>query len=138
MVTRRRARWIWACLGAYAGIIAVVVLTPISYSRVIQWTSDRLAGTFRWDGFGSGWIEFAGNVLIFIPLGLLLTLLLPRPWLGVALALVISILVEVAQMVIPSREPSLRDILANLLGASVGAAIAWALELRRRRRADKG
>ena len=83
--------------------------------------------------FGSGWIEFVANILMFVPLGLLLTLLLRHHWYGVALALAVSVLAEVAQIVIPSRQPSLRDILANVLGAAIGAAIAWVIVLRQRR-----
>ncbi|HTH05531.1 MAG TPA: VanZ family protein, partial [Ilumatobacteraceae bacterium] len=89
------------------------------------------------DWFGSGWIEFGANILMFVPLGFLLSLLFRRPWVGVVLAVVLSAVAEVAQIIIPSRQPTLRDILANTLGAALGAALAWLIVLRRGRAAAR-
>jgi VanZ family protein len=99
-------------------------------NAIDSWIRSDLGITF----FGSGWIEFVANILMFVPLGLLLTLLLRHHWYGVILALVISVAAELAQAFIPSREPSLRDVLANVLGAAIGAGIAWIVVLRRERR----
>ncbi len=124
---------------AYAVVVAVVLLTPVSYGVITNALGDWLRDVLGVDWFGSGWIEFGANILMFVPLGFLLTLLLRHHWYGVALALVISAGAEIVQIVIPSRQPSLRDILANTLGAAIGAALAWALVLRRteRRRRDE-
>jgi glycopeptide antibiotics resistance protein len=71
-------------------------------------------------------IETAANLLLFVPLGALLGLVLPRRMplvLGIALAATVAI--ELAQAVLlPERTPSLRDVLANLCGAAVGLGIA--------------
>ena len=48
-----------------------------------------------------------------------------------ALALLLSIGAELGQIVIPFRQPSLRDVLANALGAVLGAVFAWLVVLRR-------
>lgn len=128
--TRRPVWAIWA-LGVYVVAVAVVVLSPVSYRVVVHAIGDGIRDVLRVSSFGSGWIEFGANVVMFVPLGFLLTLLLRNHWYGVVLALVLSAGVEIAQIVIPSRQPSLRDIVANVLGAAVGAALAWIIVLRR-------
>ena len=127
----RRRTWVLWALGAYVAAIAVVVLTPVSYEGILDAVTGWILGNLGLTSFGSGWIEFTANILMFVPLGFLLTLLLRHHWWGVALALVLSVLVELAQIVIPSRQPSLRDILANVLGAAIGAGLAWLIVLRR-------
>jgi len=118
-------RWPYICLAVYGVAVALVLLLPVGYSDII----DLIAGWIRsipgLDFFGSGWIEFVANIAMFVPLGLLLTWIFQHHWYGVAVALAASALAEIAQIVIPSRQPSLRDVLANVLGAAIGAAIAW-------------
>ena len=128
--TRRPAWVIWG-LGIYIAAVATVVLSPVSYGAVVHAIGDWIRDVLGIASFGSGWIEFAANVLMFVPLGFLLTLLLRHHWYGVVLALVLSAGVELAQIVIPSRQPSLRDVVANVLGPAVGAALAWLIVLRR-------
>ena len=132
--TPRRRRWVLVCLAAYAAAVALVVLLPVSYSTIVQAITQWLDATVGIGGFGSGWVEFIANILLFLPLGLLLTLLFRHPWYGPAPALALSIPAELAQFVIPSRQPSLRDVIANALGAALGAALAWILVVRRDRR----
>lgn len=130
MPSAPRRRWVFVALGIYILAVAVVLLTPVSYSRIVAALSDFLREGLGLDFFGSGWIEFTANILMFAPLGFLLTLLFLHPWRGVILALGLSVAAELAQFVIPSRQPSLRDILANVLGAAVGAALAWVFVVR--------
>lgn len=129
---QRTRRWVMVGLGVYLLGVVAILLLPVSYSDIVTAIGERL-GSVGISGFGTGWIEFVTNILLFAPLGFLLTLLFGRSWRGVLLALLLSVAAEIAQMVIPSRQPSLRDILANLLGAALGAGIAWLLVLRRRR-----
>jgi glycopeptide antibiotics resistance protein len=117
----------------------VVVLLPVSYrglvNRLTMWAQD-LSG---WSAIRSGWVEFGANILMFVPLGCFLSLLLPRRWHGTVLALALSVAAELAQIVIPSRQPSLRDVIGNSSGAALGAVLAWLLlrwARRRDRRAD--
>ncbi|HWI30263.1 MAG TPA: VanZ family protein, partial [Microbacterium sp.] len=98
------------------------------------WVRETLGIT----AFGSGWFEFIANIMFFVPLGLLLTLLVRRPWVGVLLALALSACAELAQGLLPARTASVRDVLANVLGAAIGAAIAWAIIAARRRRSPAG
>lgn len=118
-------------LAVYALVIVVVLVAPVSFSGIVNRIGEVL-GSAGFTGFGTGWIEFFANILIFAPLGFFLTLLFRHPLVGTMLALVLSVAAEIAQIVIPSRQPSLRDVLANALGAAVGAAIAWLLLARRR------
>lgn len=132
----RRRRWAIGGLIAYGAAVCVVLVAPVSYAGIVQAIAGAAARVFGLDWFGSGWIEFAANILMFAPLGFLLTVLLPRWGSGFILAVALSVAAEVVQVVIPSRQPSLRDILANALGAAIGALLAWLLVGRRRARAS--
>lgn len=118
-------RWVYGALALYLVAIGLVLLLPVSYGGAVNAIGVALSDLFGIGGFGTGWIEFLGNVAMFVPLGVLLTLLMRRHWLGVVIALLLSAAAELAQVFIPSREPSLRDVLANVLGAGVGAVLAW-------------
>lgn len=126
-----RRRWVVGGLVAYVVAVAAVVLLPVSYAGIVHrldaWVREGLGITV----FGSGWIEFAANIVMFLPLGFLLTLLFRHPWYGTILAVVLSAGVEVAQIVIPSRQASLRDVVSNGIGAALGAFLAWLVVLRR-------
>lgn len=123
-------------LVVYGIVVIGVLVAPFSVTGALNAFARWLREAAGVTAFGSGWLEFAANVLMFVPLGFLLTLLLPRPWQGVLLALGLSVAAEVAQIIIPSRQASLRDVLANVLGASIGAALAALVVRRRRRTAD--
>lgn len=132
----RPGRWVMVALGAYVAAVVAMLLLPVGYSEMVRWIGDRTRAALGESPFGDGWIEACANVAVFVPLGGLLTLVLGNRWHGVALALVLSAGAELAQLVIPSRQPSLRDIVANVLGAAVGAALAWLLTVRRERAAS--
>jgi len=71
-----------------------------------------------------GVVEQAPNVILFLPLGALVTRILGARlwWGGVAVGFLLSVLVEVAQLVfLPARFPSVIDVAANTFGALVGA-----------------
>ncbi len=83
------------------------------------------------------WIlrDGALNVLFFAPLGFLLAWGRGRRWLFAAalLGLLLTLAIESAQHVIPGRDSSALDVVANSLGAALGAAAALALGRRRTR-----
>ncbi len=137
MPRTRRQKWALWALGVYVAAAGVLLLSPVGPGRIL----DALVTWFREDlglhCFRQGWIEAPANVALFMPLGFLLTMLFRRAWVGVLLAVLLSVSVELAQVVLPARLPSARDIAANALGALVGAALAWlVLTLRRRRLHD--
>jgi glycopeptide antibiotics resistance protein len=116
-----RPRWaIWLLAPAGPGAIL---------GALVEWIRDDLG----FADFRQGWIEAPANVVLFIPLGFLLTLLLRRAWVGVLLAVMLSVSAELVQVLLPDRLPSLRDVVANASGAVIGAALAWLYTVSRRR-----
>ena len=128
-----------AALGlvSYSLLLVAVLVLPISYAGLVNTITEWLHESLALTAIRSGWVEFGANILVFVPLGLLVTLLARHPLHGVGLALLLSVTAELAQLVIPSRQPSLRDILANVTGGAVGAALAWFLLRRVRRRSQR-
>ncbi|GAA1953936.1 VanZ family protein [Microbacterium deminutum] len=124
-------RWVVWLLVGYTIMAAVLLLAPGGpgdiIAAIMEWLHDGLGLSF----IHQGWIEFAGNILLFVPLGFLLTLLFRRVWVGLVVLSALSVSTELVQMLMPARMASLRDILANLLGAGVGAAIASVTVIRR-------
>lgn len=70
--------------------------------------------------------EAVANVLLFLPLGALGALLTRARWAVGGLVLV-SIAIELVQLLLPARTPSARDIALNATGAAVGAAVVVAV-----------
>jgi glycopeptide antibiotics resistance protein len=131
----RTRRWVVGGLALYAVAVAFVVFTPVSYSGVVHRLASLVELLPGMTFFGSGWIEFVANIVLFIPLGFFLTLLLRRPAIGAAIGIGISVCVELIQIVIPHRQATVRDVISNGIGAATGALIAW-LVVRRRQRRD--
>ncbi|WP_298944457.1 VanZ family protein [uncultured Microbacterium sp.] len=75
-------------------------------------------------------IEFAANIALFIPLGLLLTLIFTtKRWLVMPIAFVATVTIECVQaLALGARTPSLLDIVANTAGACVGILLAVLVE----------
>jgi len=96
-------------------------------------------GVPAWLGYDQ--LEFAANILFFIPLGYLLTLLLGRDrwWFSTLLAAGASVCIEVGQQeFLAARFSSIADVVANTLGALVGALVAhWFTGRRPRQAATK-
>ncbi|WP_438354036.1 VanZ family protein [Microbacterium sp. CJ88] len=73
-------------------------------------------------------IENGLNALLFVPLGIALSLMLGRLWpLAVPAGLALSLAVEFAQSRIPGRVPDPLDVLWNTVGAIIGVAAAVAV-----------
>ncbi len=70
--------------------------------------------------------DILGNVVLFVPLGLLARLAWPRQgWFTLLLwSGVLALSVQLAQLFLPSRDASLQDVLWNLFGVVLGAASA--------------
>lgn len=72
-----------------------------------------------------GWSDAIANVLLYAPLGAALA------WNGrvglrsVGYAFLLSACIELAQVVIPGRDPSLGDVTFNTLGAATGQLAVW-------------
>jgi len=113
--TRQAPALGWALFSYIALITLVITLFPFHF----QWP-ERIH--FLWFG---GWSDTLLNVLLFLPLGFLYKLIRPGDSTLhiVGLGLGLSCSIEVAQVLLVERFPSPMDVLANGLGAWVGAAL---------------
>lgn len=75
-------------------------------------------------------IEFGSNILLFVPLGVGLSMLLVRSrYLVMPVALLVSLTIESVQAVyIEARTPSVYDIIANVSGAALGIVAVAAFQ----------
>jgi glycopeptide antibiotics resistance protein len=122
----------------YVVVLAVVLLSP---SNSVQ--SDAVNGgaeLLQRLGLQNTnslwrWVEFGENVLIIAPVTFFASLLRPRySWLEwTALGFLAALLVEVIQAVaLPDRRATYSDIVANTLGALLGALVVRLLSRTRR------
>jgi glycopeptide antibiotics resistance protein len=133
--TRRRnatlprvARWL------SAGYLLVVALITLSPAPMDSGTSNTIATVLAWlHAHGVPvWVnyellEFTANIALFLPLGLLGVVLVgvDRWWLTVVAGFLLSSVIELSQLLfLPSRFPTLYDVLANTTGAVLGALLA--------------
>jgi glycopeptide antibiotics resistance protein len=136
-VQRTRAPLVAARLAAvvYAALLAAVTLLPIRWrADLARWPDNwrpqlvplwnLVAGIADADRRLVTLAGTAGNVLLFVPLGFLLPLLLPRmgrPWRVLAAGGGVSLLVELAQLPMPGvRRADVNDLLMNVAGTAVG------------------
>jgi VanZ family protein len=74
---------------------------------------------------GRPWLlaDFLRNVILFAPLGACLTWSGIRPWRVLFAGALLSAGIELAQLVIPSRDPSVSDFAANTAGVALALAL---------------
>jgi len=80
-------------------LLAVLRVIPISYEAV----------------------EFTANVGMFVPIGALVAALSRHWWWGLVFGIALTCCIEFVQQFLPARFPSVSDLVANSLGALVGA-----------------
>jgi glycopeptide antibiotics resistance protein len=115
MPARRHPRTVAIAIVLLA--ILVVTLTPSGSGSPSQFS---FAFTFGRRGLADGILNF----FLFLPLGLAFGWSL-RPIVIAGLSgLLVATLVELAQMIIPGRDPALSDIIFNTAGSLVGAFLA--------------
>jgi VanZ family protein len=131
-------------------LIAVFVIGywPVPVDRgmrsVLGSVLDRLAAAGAPDWVDYAHLEFGANIVMFVPLGALIALLLPRWewWLAPIIGLALSLAIEFGQaMLLPQRFATPLDVLANAVGATIGALVVTAFRLASRaaarRRTDR-
>ncbi len=116
-------------LAVYAVLLAVAVFSPSNHdqSQMVLWLGRVLHDwgvPVKWTTFGR--LEVAMNAAIVAPLTFLAVAVKPswswRDW--TALGFVVSCAVELVQLVLLSgRQASFSDVVANTLGAFVGAVL---------------
>ncbi|WP_157875367.1 VanZ family protein [Arthrobacter sp. PAMC 25486] len=132
----------------YFAALAVILFWPFPVDRpidsalmqVITWLHNH--GLPQWF-IGYRKVEFAANILLFIPFGIIVALRLHRRlwWLSIVIAAAVSGAVELAQAIfLPQRVPAWSDIVANTSGAFLGALLVlfvWSLRRHRALRASR-
>ncbi|MFJ4999703.1 VanZ family protein [Microbacterium sp. NPDC088619] len=130
---RRLTRGIALALGIpfFVGL-ALLTLTPERVERSLPNLLDLVlsaAHRLGWESLDFTRLEVIANVLVFVPIGILAFLLVPRRmWpLAIVLGPALSLSIEVVQrLVLPHRAATLTDVVANSGGALIGVALAIA------------
>lgn len=107
-------------LAGYLLALAVIAFWPTPVDAGVAPVIDALSR--RLPAITRPRAEFAANVALFVPFGVLLPLILrSAKELVLPIALVATVTIECTQaLVLQARVPSVLDIVANVTGASVG------------------
>lgn len=115
----------------YAIALALIVWLPSSAAsrvtgiafRIAQYVSEH-AGISLSTSYTV--FEFLANIALFVPFGLLVAAAWPRTnaWWIILLGFSASATIELVQTLLPSRYPTLSDVIANTLGAIIGCCAA--------------
>jgi VanZ family protein len=124
-----------AVLGAILAATTTTPLAQYSLGAVHPYLAEFRHPAHLLDGF-AGTDEKLANIGLFLPLGLLATLLWHRPLTVTAAAAALSFLIESWQSVI-GRTADAVDVVHNTFGALLGAAIGWAVLTAQRSRPDR-
>ena len=105
-----------------AGLGAVVALTLLPGD--LPWQAMGYAGCLACGEMRT--LDAVQNLLLFIPVGVLLTWLLRGAARAVAAAAVLSLTIELLQLLVPGRDASVIDVVMNSAGAAIGAfLVGW-------------
>ncbi len=128
----RRSRLVGYLTLAYLALVVYTSLHPFSEWRAPA-QEVRVFLTAPWPAYFT-WADLIINVLAYVPVGVLLTLVLMPFFRGATAAtlatifgMLLSLAVEVLQVFLPGRIPSNADLLCNAVGAVLGASIAFAI-----------
>ena len=112
----------------YAVALTAIALWPVPVDSGVRGILEVISAAIPWLGYDV--IEFSANVLLFVPLGILLAIVMPkRRWLVIAIALAVSALIEWLQaLFLHERTSSTRDVVANVAGAVLGLAVVLVME----------
>jgi glycopeptide antibiotics resistance protein len=137
VASRFRRRLVLFAMFIYAIFVLVITITPqMPGSGFVRRLVDRLLYEVHTRGILPGLdflhIEFVGNIVMFVPLGIFAALLLPRKawWVLLLLGTAFSGAIEFFQgTFLPGRVPEVRDLVSNSTGFLIGAALSIALRL---------
>ena len=110
--------------------LAALTLTPSRVEDSLPNVLDLVLGTAHrigWSSLNFARLEVIANVLVFVPIGILAFVLVPRRLWGFALLAgpALSLAIETAQwLALPHRAATLSDVLANSAGATLGVVLA--------------
>lgn len=116
----------------YTAIVLAVTMWPTPVDAGYQGTIDRVLAMLHRNGvpewFRYGELEFSANIVMFIPLGFLLGLALPRAvsWLALLLIPAFSMGIEWTQAnFLEARFATIQDVIANTGGGWFGVLLAF-------------
>jgi VanZ family protein len=114
------ARGYWWAIAALVATTLLATLTPAP-----EWPEARRHFfSSLYPTTGASWADILANVLFYAPLGLALGLSGAAPSRAALVAGVLSLTTELLQFVVPGRDPRASDVVANVLGSWLGAAVA--------------
>ncbi|CAH0215182.1 MULTISPECIES: VanZ family protein [unclassified Microbacterium] len=110
--------------------VALIVWLPATMASKVTGIAFRLA-RYVSEHFGVALgtsytvFEFLANIALFVPLGLLLVAAWPRSnaWVVLLIGYSASATIELVQTLLPSRYPTLSDVIANTLGTAIGCLL---------------
>lgn len=134
-VIRHRPTWmtvaLWILIGAYGITLACLALWPTPVDASLRPLLASVTREVPWLTYAR--MEFAANVLLFVPFGFLFTLLLRRAhYVVLPAAVVVTVAMESWQSLVDERTSSILDIVANMTGACLGILLAALVRLARR------
>jgi len=117
-------------LAVYAVATLLIAFWPEPVDRGATGLLDRIERLLPWATYGR--VEFAANIVFFIPLGWLLSIVLDRSrFLVLPIGIVVTVAIEALQgEMLSARTASIHDVLANTTGTCVGMLIAAVLSRR--------
>ena len=118
----------------YLVVLALIAFWPVPVDRnayesllaLIDWLQVHGAP----EGVRYSLVEFIANIVLFVPVGLFVVIMAGRRgwWLAVLAGFAASCTIELGQLIfLPDRFATLADVLANTLGAAVGAVLGLVL-----------
>ena len=126
----RLRRWAPWLMLVYLVALALIAFWPVPVDRdahewllaLIDWVQVHGApGWVRYD-----LVEFVANIALFVPVGLFVMVVTGggRYWLVVLAGFAASCTIELGQLIfLPNRFATVSDVIANTVGAAVGAAL---------------
>jgi VanZ family protein len=116
---------------AYLAMLAYITLLPFDFSREAA-LNEPAKACFGLTVVAPNWPDLAGNVALYVPLGMLFSASLVKRRLSRCVAIVLAVLLagamsystEYSQRFSPSRVCSLVDFFANVAGAICGGVVA--------------
>lgn len=115
-------------MAAYLLALAFIVFWPVPVDKPAAGTLTKLIAWLHRHGMPEfidyAQIEFSSNILLFVPMGIIAAVWTKNAWLGLWIGFLSSCIIETGQaLFLAARFPSALDLLANTLGAGIGAAI---------------
>jgi glycopeptide antibiotics resistance protein len=125
----RRCALVFLAVYTAAGLLITLSPQPVDrpYDRALAHLLQTLHAHNMPAFINYNFVESGSNVVLFLPLGLIVTLLLASKfwWLAPATGLIASTVIELAQLIfLPYRSASPGDVIANTAGAIIGTLIA--------------